>query len=177
MDGFVAASNGASEARPARSLAPVRRIGDGWLLEAFVVVLLTFLVWQAVPVWTMSDTEISHFPQALDWAMAPCSPRGCLRWTPGRLNAGQPGRSDIGSSVEYVGPSFASTGPFVVSIHPISPGTFAAVARGDNGRCYAEIEVTTESGWHELYAEFPRGMRCNGQVATDSSVTLGTEPQ
>jgi hypothetical protein len=163
-------------ARSASALTTGRRIRDGWWLEILVAALLAFLVWRAVPVWTLSDTEISHFPVALDWVIGDCPTRGCQVWTPGRLNHEQPGRSDIGSSVRYVGSNVASTGPFVVSVHLISGRAIAVVALGDNGRCYSELSDNGRFEYQDLYAKFPRGTHCDGLAASLSSVHLGSEP-
>jgi hypothetical protein len=158
--------------------------GTSWprrrILEIFVVALLAFLVWQGVTVWNGMNREISHFPQALDWAIGPRPAGGYTKYSLQRLNRGQPGRAYIEHRVRYVGTSVLSTGPFVVSVDAINADTLAMVARGDNGRCYAELihsyGSSNQYGWTR-YAKFPRGVRCGALVATISDVRLNKEPQ
>jgi hypothetical protein len=126
------------------------------------------------------SVEISHFPQALDSAVGPRPRSGYEDVTTQILNRQQPDYSWLDNEVRYVSKNTLSTGPFVVSINPINANTFAAVALGNNGHCYAEITHTygpgERYGWTR-YAKFRRGVRCAGLLATIATVTDGNEPQ
>jgi hypothetical protein len=150
------------------------------LLEVFVALLMAFLVWQGALVWFQSNQAITHFPQALNWATLPRPANGYLATTPAVLNREQPGRSFIGHSVRYVGPTVPSTGPFVVSVNPIDANTWAAVAMGDNGRCYATLlhsDLVNPNYGGTDYAVLSSGSPCRGIEATPASVTSENSPQ
>ena len=149
-------------------------------LELFVFVLIAFLAWQGVVVWNGMYKYITHFPQALDWAIGTQPAAGYTKYTPPVLNRRQPGRAYIGHTVQYVGKDVASTGPFVVSVDAINADNISVVALGDNGDCYAEFihsyGPNNQYGWTK-YARFARGTRCEGLAATPSTVQLNNEPQ
>jgi len=157
-----------------------RQARIGWTIEVLIVAILGLLAWQAAASWQEVTGYGASFPLALDSVTQSCVPHGCSTNTPRllrELNRSQPGRAEIGSSVRYVGPDVSSTGPYVVSIHSVSYGTFAAVALGDNGTCYAELvyygQVVGSGG--DFYAAFQRGSPCMGRLATSSTVTSGEE--
>ena len=80
------------------------------------------------------------------------------------LNIQQPGRQDLGLRVRYVGAGQVSSGPFVVSVHPIGASTWAAVARGPDGRCYGTLVTGTGPyDFQTFYAEFPAGTPCKAE--------------
>jgi hypothetical protein len=151
-----------------------------WVVDVLIGLLLLFLFWQGAVVWRQMSTEISHFPQALDWAVGPRPTGGYQEVTAQALNHQQPGRTTLGDDVRYVNKNSLSTGPFVVSIDPIGPNTFSAVALGNNGHCYAELSHTYgpngRYGWTK-YARFGRGVRCSGSIASVAAVREGNEPQ
>jgi hypothetical protein len=149
-------------------------------LELFIFALIGFLVWQGVVVWDGMYRDITHFPQALNWAIGPQPAGGYTEYTPRVLNRRQPGRAYIGHTVHYVGKEVASTGPFVVSIDAINADNMGLVALGDNGDCYAEFIHSygpNNQYGSTKYARFPRGTRCESLTATPFTVQLNDEPQ
>jgi hypothetical protein len=153
----------------------------GWTIEVLIVAILGLLAWQAATSWQEVTGYGASFPTAVDSIIQLCIPHGCSTNTPRlltQLNRTQPGRAEIGSSVLYVGPDVSSTGPNVVSINSVTYGTFAAVALGDNGTCYAELifygDVVGSGG--QFWAAFQRGVPCKGRMATRFTVTDSEEP-
>jgi hypothetical protein len=149
-------------------------------LEIFVVALLGFLAWQGAMVWNGMNKDVTHFPQAFDWAIGERPAGGWTSYSLEQLNRAQPGRAYIGHSVRHVGKSVISTGPFEVSVNAINADTLAMVALGDNGRCYAELThsygANNQYGWTKE-ARFPQGTRCDGLAANLYNVQLNQEPQ
>ena len=157
-----------------------RTWADRWLVEIMVALLVGFLVWQGALIWFQSNQAVTHYPQALDWASLPRPATGYLATTASVLNREQPGRSDIGHLVRYVGPTVSSTGPFEVSVNPIDANTWAAAALGDNGRCYATLlyaDPTNPNYGGTDYGVLSRGSPCRGIEANRSSVTSQDYPQ
>jgi hypothetical protein len=151
-----------------------------WLVEVLVALLLVFLVWQGALVWRASDHAITHFPQALNWSTLPRPSAGYTVLTPSMLEHRQPGRSDIGYPVRYVGASTPSTGPSVVSVHPIDSDTWAAVSLGDNGTCYAVLvysDPTNPNYGGTDYGVLPGMSPCLGRRADQATVTRQQTPQ
>jgi hypothetical protein len=149
-------------------------------LELFIFSLIIFLAWQGVTVWSGMYKDVTHFPQAFNWAIGPRPAGGYTKYADRDLNRTQPGRAYIGHFVRYVGKRVNSTGPFVVSVNAINADTIGVAALGDNGRCYAELTYSygenNQYGWTK-YAKFPHGTPCDGLAATLDTVQLNDEPQ
>lgn len=151
-----------------------------WLLECLVALLLAFLVWQGALVWVGSDGAITHFPQALNWSTVPRPAAGYTALTSSVLERDQPGRSNIGYRVRYVGASTPSSGPSVVSVHPIDANTWAAASLGDNGTCYAVLiysDPTNRDYGGTDYGVLHAGSPCLGSRADLTTVTKQQTPQ
>jgi hypothetical protein len=148
-----------------------------WLVEVLVTALLVFLAGSAVLGWRSADSQ-NNFPEALSFAAGPRPAGGYLTMTAAALNIQPPGRQELGLRVRYVGAGQVSSGPFVVSVHPIGASTWAAVARGPDGRCYGTLVTDTGPyGFQTFYAEFPAGTPCKAEIATTSTVTSTTYPE
>ncbi len=142
-----------------------------WLIEALVGALLVALVYGGLQGWRSADAANDGFPESLSLVGLPMPPGGYLARTAQALTAQQPSRRDLGVRVRYVMASVASSGPFVISVHPVSPRIWAAVARGADGRCYGIL--TSSSGRRDFktyYATFPAGVPCEGRMATPRTV-------
>jgi hypothetical protein len=148
-----------------------------WLVEVLVAALLVFLAGSVVSGWRAADSR-NDFPEALSFAAGPKPTLGYLTMTATALNIQQPGRQDLGLRVRYVGATQVSSGPFVVSVHPIDASAWAAVAQGPDGRCYGTL--VTDTGPYSsqtFYAEFPAGTPCKAEIATTSTVTSTSYPE
>ena len=140
---------------------------------------MAFLVVMAVMGWLSADAS-NNFPEALAYAAGPrpAGAQGYVSVTAAALNAEQPGLGAMGLRVRYVDADQRSSGPFVVSVHPIDPSTWAAVALGPNGRCYATLITSSDPPYGATYyATFPVGSRCVGSAATSATVTESDTPQ
>jgi hypothetical protein len=170
---------------PSQPSPTTRRTGElcwprRWSLELLVGALVIFLSWQAAVVWNEMRRDITHYPEALYWAIGVEPRGGYTKVTTKILNRRQPGRLYIGGTVDYVGKDSVSTGPFVVSIDAINAHTFSAVALGDNRRCYAELSHTygpdQRYGWTSNTTLKP-GVPCQGAAVSISTFTNGREPR
>jgi hypothetical protein len=168
-EGFLCGAGSARLPRWLGVLAPRR-----WLVEALVAALLGPLAFGALQGWRAADSE-NRFPEALNDACCSVPVGNLLTVTASLLNAEQPGLQQLGLRVHYVGAGSASTGPFVVSVHPISRTAWAAVALGADGRCFGTLFDSKAYGQY-FYAEFPVGTQCLGRVATPSTVTSTNYP-
>jgi hypothetical protein len=147
-----------------------------WLVEVLVVALMAALVINAVSGWRAANTA-NAFPESLGFAAGPRPAGGYLTMTSAQLNRQQPELQYVGLRVRYVSAGQASSGPFVVSVHPIDASTWAAVARGSDGRCYGTLVSDHAKGGFQVYrAEFPAGAPCEGRLATTSTVTSTVYP-
>jgi hypothetical protein len=149
-----------------------------WLVEVLVVALMAALVMNAVSGWrAASAANANALPESLGLAAGPRPADGYLTMTAAQLNIQQPERQYVGLRVRYVSAGQVSSGPFVVSVHPIDASTWAAVARGSNGRCYGTlVSDHATGGFHVYYAEFPAGAPCAGRLATTGTVTSTVYP-
>ncbi len=152
-----------------------RPLGDlrpgNWLVEALVAVLLGALVYGGVQGWRTADAANGGFPESLSLVGLPRPAGGYIVRTAQALSAQRPGSRALHVRVRYVAAGEASPGPFVVSVHPISSFTWAAVARGANGRCYGILTSGSGSrGFDTYYATFPAGVPCEGRMATLKTV-------
>jgi hypothetical protein len=147
-----------------------------WLVEVLVAALMAALAINAVSGWRAANTANS-FPESLGFAARPRPADGYLTMTSAQLNKQQPERQYVALRVRYISAGQASSGPFVVSVHPIDASTWAAVARGSNGRCYGTLVSDHATGGFQVYyAEFPAGAPCEGQLATTGTVTSTVYP-
>jgi hypothetical protein len=104
---------------------------------------------------------------------------GFLNATAADLNAIPEDQTLPGISVRYVTAGQLSTGQFVVSVNPISPTLWAAVALGPDGRCYGALASDPDysnTTWNEYFARFPAGTPCRGSIATAATVTDNYQP-
>lgn len=149
-----------------------------WLVEVLVVALMAALVINAVSGWRAANAASANaLPESLGLAAEPRPADGYLTMTAAQLNRQQPERQYVGLRVRYVGAGQVSSGPFVVSVHPIDASTWAAVARGSNGRCYGTlVSDHAAGGFHVYYAEFSAGAPCAGRFATAGTVTSTVYP-
>jgi hypothetical protein len=84
------------------------------------------------------------------------------------------------SGIRIVSENDASTGPSVVSVHPIDDYQWGAAAYStDDGRCYVILVTVDQSDTRYGYTNFgvlPKGERCVGSAADASTATLGQWP-
>jgi hypothetical protein len=147
-----------------------------WLVEVVVVALLTALAIAAMAGWQAANAA-NAFPEALNLATQPRPAGGYLTMTAAQLNSHQPEGQELGVRVRYVSASQLSSGPFVVSVHPIDASTWAAVARGSDGRCYGTlVSDPAAAGFQVYYAEFPAETLCEARMATAATVTSAVYP-
>jgi len=144
-----------------------------WLIEAVVIGVLVLVTMSTISGWRSADTA-NDFPVAL-LSLPPQSP-DLANLTAEVLQQMQPQRSILSMKVTYVSQDRASTGPYVVSVHPIDASSWAAVALGPDGHCYGMLESEGPGGFETFYAEFPKGTACSGSEATASSVNLAEVP-
>jgi hypothetical protein len=138
------------------------------------------LVVAAVAAWATLGRSHPHAgpPVALTFLPPPRPAAGYLSLTATALNRLQPDRAEEGRAVRFVGAVHPSTGPDVVSVHPISDSVWAAVARAGNGTCYAELVVTRGvAGATTRWATFPKATACSGTLATPATVTSTLYPR
>ena len=116
-----------------------------------------------------------HFPSSLLWAVPTPAPSATYNNLAGKdadyLNRIDHGTQD-GQHLTYVPPSAVSTRETVISVNPIDPYTWAAVAL-DHGACYGILMANDPSHpayGNTYYARFPKGTPCNGSAATRQSV-------
>jgi hypothetical protein len=142
-----------------------------WLVEVLVAALMAALVINAVSGWRAANTA-NAFPESLGLAARPRPADSYLTMTAAQLNGQQPERRYVRLRVRYISAGQVSSGPFVVSVHPIDASTWAAVARGSDGRCYGTLVSDPVAGDFQVYyAEFPAGAPCEGRLATTGTVT------
>ena len=137
-----------------------------WLVETLVGVLLVSLAYGSWRGWQSADAVSRGFPESLSLLPPPRPAGGYLALTAQALGVRQPTRRDLGVRVRYVTADRVSSGPFVISVHPINTSTWTAVARGANGRCYGILE----SRFNIYYAAFAMGVPCEGRRATPRTV-------
>ena len=145
-----------------------------WIVEGAVLGALVVIGMSTLSGWRSADAA-NEFPiplLSLPWA----SP-SFLDQTASELQHVQPQREILDVPVDYVTADEQSTGPFVVSVHPIDSTTWAAVAKGTNGRCYGALaHWLSPTDYLTYYAKFPMGAQCRGSVANLSSVTNSETP-
>lgn len=139
-----------------------------WIVEGVVITILVLVGMNTLSGWRSADAA-NEFPIPL--ISLPSASPSLMDQTAAELLRAQP-QKFLNVHIDYVPESQVSTGPFVVSVHPIDPTTWAAVALGANGRCYGTLAF-----WPDLthgtsyYAKFPAGTACRGSVANRWNVT------
>jgi hypothetical protein len=146
--------------RVLRALKP-----SNWLLEAVVVIVLVLVSRSAVTGWMSADSA-NVFPEALMTIPTVGPTTGYTTLTAPSLMRSQPGERIFNVHVTYVAAGIRSTGPFVVSVHPIDPTTWAAVALGSDGRCYGLLVTEANADYDTYYTRFPVHTPCRGQEAS-----------
>jgi hypothetical protein len=114
------------------------RQADRWLIEVVVIVVLLLITRSAIEGWRNADAS-NQYPQVLLVLPPPRPAGGFMTVNAQALNLSQPDRSIVGTAVRYVSGDQRSTGPYVVSVHPIDKSTWAAVAFGCDGKCYGVL--------------------------------------
>ena len=135
-----------------------------------VVLALLFGTWL-----DLGESGPGAYPGSLLWAIPKAGPSATFDDLSGRdavlLNRSNNGAYQ-GNHLTYVPASTASTGPTVISVHPINPHTWAATALS-GGRCYGVLiaeQPTNPTYGNTYYAEFPKGTPCEARFATPSTV-------
>ena len=115
------------------------------------------------------------YPGSLLWAIPKAAPSATFDDLTGRdatyLNRHNNGAYQ-GEHLTYVPASRASTGPTVISVHPINPYMWAATALS-GGRCYGILiaeQPTHPAYGNNYYAVFPQGTPCEARFAGPSTV-------
>jgi hypothetical protein len=152
-----------------------------WIVEALVLWLVGTLTYSAVTGIAAANRANCCFPLAL-MNIPPEAGRepDYLKLNAAELNQTQPQRPDYPLQVRYVGPDVRSEDSTTISVNPIDQFTWAAVAVGSDGRCYATLTDLDPS--HPVYgtthyARFPVGTPCRSSEATLQTVTLSQLPE
>jgi hypothetical protein len=140
-----------------------------WLVEAVVLIVLVLISWSAISGWRSADTA-NVFPEALSTIPTVKPGTGFVSLTASSLMRSQPGQRIINVHVDYVSATTRSSGPFVVSVHPINSSTWAAVALGNDGHCYGMVVSETNTDDETYYARFPIHTPCLGEEANPATV-------
>jgi hypothetical protein len=135
-----------------------------WVVEAVVLIVLVLVSLSAVSGWRSADAA-NVFPEAL-LSLPPAN----TTLTASSLMRSQPGQRIFNVHVDYVSATSRSTGPFVVSVHPIDSSTWGAVALGTDGRCYGVLVSETSTDFQTYYARFPVHTLCRGEDANPTTV-------
>lgn len=102
---------------------------------------------------------------------------GYLRFTAQHLNENRRG---VGRRLTFVDADLPSTGPSVVSVHPIDQYTWGAAAKSkEDGGCYLILGVHNRRNpefFDTRYARLPAGRACTGQAATPARVKASDWP-
>jgi hypothetical protein len=141
-----------------------------WLVEAVVLTVLVLVGLSAVSGWKSADA-INVFPEALSTIPLVKPSPGYTVLTASSLRRSQPGQRIINVHVDYVPATTRSSGPFVVSVHPIDSSTWAGVALGSDGRCYGIVNYEPNPNYGQTYyARFPKNTPCRGEEADRTTV-------
>jgi hypothetical protein len=151
-----------------------------WVVEALVVVLVGSLIYLGATGVQSANRANCCFPLAMMELPPALNHPDYLTVTAAQLNQTQPQRPDYPLQVRYVGADDRSNGSTIISVNPIDQFTWAAVAVGSDGRCYATLSVLDPnhpSYGNTYYARFPTGTPCRGSEATQQTVTLSQLPE
>ena len=141
-----------------------------WLIEVIVFTVLLLISLSAVSGGKLADRS-NVFPEALSTIPLVKPSTGDTAITATSLSRSQPGQRIINVHVDYVSAATRSTGPFVVSVNPIDSSTWAGVALGNDGRCYAMVSYKPNPNYGQTYyARFPKDTPCQGQEANRATV-------
>ena len=142
---------------------------SNWVVEVVVLLVLILISLSAVSGWRSADTA-NVFPEALSTVPTAKPDTGFITLTASSLMRSQPGHKVFNVTVAYVSETTISTGPFVVSVHPIDSSTWAAVALGSDGRCYGVLVSETTAYLQTYFARFPMHTPCRGENANPTTV-------
>jgi hypothetical protein len=138
-----------------------------------VAAALLLIALNAVSGWRSADAA-NAFPQTLAELPPPEPPGGFMTVTASALRLNrikwEPG------DVTYVSADHVSTGPDVVSVHPIDFSTWAAVALGSDGHCYAVLSYQPIGEGQDYYGQLSRHTPCRGSEATRANVNQSNPP-
>lgn len=148
---------------------------SNWLIETAVLITLALVGLSAVSGWKSADIA-NTFPEALSSVPTVQPSTGFTSLTASSLMYSQPGQRIINVRVNYVPATTTSTGPLVVSVHPIDSSTWAAVALGSDGRCYGILVSDVPPDYETYYARFPLHTPCRGDEANRMSVSSSNYP-
>ncbi len=115
------------------------------------------------------------FPPGLEALPGIQSKPNSLQFTPFELNRSQPQLFFYHQRIKFVGAEVASDGPDVISVNPIDRFTWAAVALGVDGHCYATLtalDPQAPGNGQQYYARFRLHSVCKGAVASVDNVRL-----
>jgi hypothetical protein len=147
-----------------------------WLIEAVVLCVLVLISLSALSGWKAADAA-NEFPASLSTIPTIKPNAGFTALTARWLTRKQPGRQIVNIHIDYVPATSRSVGPFVVSVNPINSSTWAAVAVGSDGRCYAELVYQPDPDHLQTYyAQFPVRTSCRGEEANRFTVTSTEYP-
>jgi len=139
-----------------------------WIIEGVVVTILVVVGMNTLSGWRTAD-RANDFPIPL--LSLPSASPSLTDQTAPELQQLRPQRF-LNVSIRYVSASNTSSGPYVVSVHPIDTTTWAAVALGPDGRCYGTLtEEQSPADGQTYYAKFPTGTPCRGKIANQWNVT------
>jgi hypothetical protein len=140
-----------------------------WLVEAVVLGVLLVVGLSAASGWRNAD-RANEFPEALGTVPTARPGTGFAALTASTLMRERPSQHILNVPVDYVPATTRSTGPFVVSVHPIDSSTWAATALGSDGRCYGVLVSQTTDDYETYFARFPTGTPCRGEHANSATV-------
>jgi hypothetical protein len=140
-----------------------------WLVEAVVLAVLLLVGLSAASGWRTAD-RANEFPEALATVPAEKPGTGFATLTASSLMREQPGQRILNVPVDYVPATTRSTGPFVVSVHPIDSSTWAAAALGSDGRCYGVLVSQKDADYETYFGRLPVRSPCRGDKANPTTV-------
>ena len=141
-----------------------------WVVEAAVLTVLVLISLNAVSGWKAADAA-NVSPESLSAIPTVEPSTGFTTLTASSLMRSQPGQRTINVHVDYVPATTRSTGPFVVSVHPIDSSTWAAVALGSDGRCYGMLVSEANPDYVTYYTgRFPMHTPCRREEANRTTV-------
>lgn len=141
-----------------------------WVVEAVVLTVLVLIGLNALSGWKAADA-VNVFPESLSAIPTVKPSTGFTTLTASSLMRSQPGQRTSSVHVDYVPATTRSTGPFVVSVHPIDSSTWAAVALGRDGRCYGTLVSQANPDYVTFYTgRLPMHTPCRGEEANRTTV-------
>lgn len=158
-----------SRRRAPDTLSRVRRLLLFIILPLACVALLLYGVWN----WFGTTPGAGHFPSSLI-VVVPSPGRPLNEETAAVLNRSRR-RQSAARGLKFVGPTIRSRNYREISVNPIGPHAWGAVALNHHS-CYAVLvvdsnprsQVAGNSKWY--YAKLPEGSPCLGRLATPKNV-------